>query len=272
MSVQPWDPDLGPLQTIVASMGSGTADLYGARQERKLVLDPAQAMALRAAVMERLPLEQYVPGRRKTRIHSIYFDSPDFELFRHAEEGKANAVSLKLRLRGYGDATTPAEGDPSRFLEAKLGVTTPEGKRLKRKARLALSDAKLATLLHPEPSYVPKSGRRFWKPLLTWVRHEQIRPRLSITYEREAYMDPQSGLRVTFDTGYRASVVEGASSPLGRGQGTLPGVVIVELKFLHAMPAWLSGELFRLGLPAEGQSFSKFRTAVPLLFPHLRPH
>lgn len=269
MSARSWDPELGNLKGLVAAMGGGAADLYGLRLERKLVLPAEVALALRAAVSERMVLEQYLPGRLKSRIHSLYFDSPDFLLFRRAQQGGEGETSLKLRLRAYGDAATPSTGDHGRFLEAKLGITSAEGLRLKRKARLAISDRKLASFLHADGPYQPRSGRRFWKPLLAWVREAQIRPCLSVTYEREAFMDPISQLRVTFDTGYRASPVVGAASPLVGPHGALGGVVIVELKFVQSLPDWLSAELLRLGLPVDGQSFSKFRTAVPLLFPHL---
>lgn len=267
MSARSWDPELGSLNGIVAALGAGTGDLYGLRLERKLVLQADQAQALRAAVAQRMDLEQYVAGRRKTLIHSIYFDSPDFLLFRRAQLGEG-AMNLKLRLRAYGDARTPEQGDPGRFLEAKLGITSAEGLRLKRKARMAISDRKLASFLHDDQSpYQPRSGRRFWKPLLAWAREHSIRPCLSVAYEREAFVDPESQLRVTFDQGYRTAPVQGAASPRMGPHGTLQGVVIVELKFVQSLPAWLAAELFRLSLPVDGQSFSKFRTAVPLLFP-----
>lgn len=241
-------------------------DLYGCRSERKFVLAPATAAALRAVVADRLALEQYVPGRHRTLIHSIYFDTPDFALYRRSL-APGPAPALKLRLRAYGDAATPERPDPSRFLEAKLGVSTPDGPRLKRKARLSLSERKLARLMAAPPSKKPVSRRKFWQPLLAYLVAFDVHPRLTVSYVREAYLDGAGHLRVTFDEGYRASRIAGAASPLDAAPAMLGDAVIVEIKFTHALPGWLTGVLAQLGLPPEGQAFSKFKTAVPLLFP-----
>jgi hypothetical protein len=266
------DPAFDAVDALVAvePPGAGTGELYASRAERKLVVAPEAARALRAAVAARLDVEQYVPGRTRTRIHSIYFDTADFALYRRSL-APGPAPGLKLRLRAYGDARTPDRPDAARFLEAKLGVTSPDGPRLKRKARLALSDRKLARLMKAKGTKRPLSRRKFWQPLLAYLAAFQVRPRLTVSYEREAFVDRAGLLRVTFDEGYHASVVEGAASPLGAPVGRLGDAVIVEIKFVQALPPWLVDELVRLGLPPEGQPFSKFKTAVPLLFPAVAP-
>lgn len=240
--------------------------LYANRTERKLVVAPGAAAALRAVVARHLEVEQYRPGRTRTLIHSIYFDTDDFALYRRSM-APGPAPSLKLRLRAYGDAATPDRPDPSRFLEAKLGATTPVGTRLKRKARLSLSDRKLARLMDVTGTKKPISRRRFWQPLLAYLAAFDVRPRLTVSYVREAFVDAAGRLRITFDEGYHASAIDGQASPLGGIAGRIGDAVIVEIKLVDAPPAWLVEALVRLGLPPEGQAFSKFKTAVPLLFP-----
>lgn len=264
----PSDPALHALVTLVAAPAPGPAgtDVYGCRAERKLVVTPAAAAALRGVVAAHLAVEQYVPGRTRTRIHSIYFDSEDFALYRRSL-APGPTPSLKLRLRAYGDAATPDRPDAGRFLEAKLGVTTPDGPRRKRKARLALSDRKVAKVMKARAGTKPVSRRKFWRPLLEYLAAFGVRPRLTVTYVREAFVDATGQVRITFDEDYRASVVDGAASPLGGPIGRLDDQVIVEIKLVQDPPGWLLCALGQLGLPAEGMAFSKFKTAVPLLFP-----
>lgn len=261
------DPAFHALDDLVAGDAPGPAgDMYGCRAERKLVVPPAAAAALREAVARHLVVEQYVPGRLRTRIHSIYFDTAGFALYRRSL-APGPTPSLKLRLRAYGDAATPDRPDAGRFLEAKLGVTTPDGPRLKRKARLALSDRKLARLMRAKAGKKPVSRRKFWRPLLEYLAAFGVRPRLTVSYVREAFVDAEGRVRITFDEDYHASVVDGAASPLGGPVGRIGDQVVVEIKLVQDPPAWLLDALARLGLPPEGMAFSKFKTAVPLLFP-----
>ncbi|MFN3428370.1 MAG: polyphosphate polymerase domain-containing protein [Candidatus Sericytochromatia bacterium] len=262
---------LDALTHIVSALNSGTGELYACRQERKLVLPAEAALALRATVAQRMALEQWVPGRRQSLIHSIYFDTEDFALYRRSLAGEGG-LSVKLRLRAYGDAATPDRVDEMRFLEAKVSATSPTGQRVKQKARVTLADGDLAKVLGAgsgSRSFKPASRKRFWTPLLGMMEAHDVLPRLTVCYQREAYMDSQAQLRITFDEGYRATPLVGAASPIAAPDGRIGEARIVEIKFLDQMPTWLSDELVRLGLPLEGQSFSKYKTAVPLLYPHM---
>lgn len=261
------------LTSLAALSAEGVGQLYGCRLERKLVASPEAAAALRAAVAAHMAIEQYVPGRTRTLIHSIYFDTSDFQLYRRSLES-GPAPSMKLRMRAYGDAETPDRPDASRFLEAKISMTEGEGPRLKRKARIAISQKKAASLLGAGGWHKVKriSGRKVWKPLLAYMTEHEVRPRLTVSYAREAWVDARGTLRVTFDEGYRASVIgpDGAS-PLDAPAGCIGDAIVVEIKFTDVVPDWLVEALSALGLPPEGQTFSKFKTAVPLLFPQHAP-
>jgi len=250
--------------SATAALAAPAPDLFGCRVERKLVLGPQVAEALQARVAARLERETFVAGRQATLIHSIYFDTPDLALYKRAME-PGPAPGLKLRLRGYGDARG---ADPALFLEAKLGVTTAEGPRVKQKARLWVSPAKVARLVTPDPGGKPFSRRKAWRPLLGYMAAFEVKPVLTVSYTREAFVSGDMALRVTFDRGYRAArIVAGADGPATplEPPGDLGEVVIVELKFPAVMPPWLAEALAELGLPAGGQPFSKFRTGVGLV-------
>ncbi|HEY9723405.1 MAG TPA: polyphosphate polymerase domain-containing protein [Oscillatoriaceae cyanobacterium] len=242
---------------------TSAAQLYAFREERKYLVPVATAQALRQALAERLDLEQFVPGRPRSRVHSIYFDSPDLALYR---ESLGEENSLKLRLRAY--ASLHDEGEPTVFLECKLGVREA-ARRKKRKLRWALPPAMLATLVEKRyEALEPDTQPKFWRKALGLLAERELVPRLSICYEREAYVSPDGRLRVTLDEGYRASRIEAERhSPLDAAQGDLPGLAILEVKLLGEFPEWLGELLLAWGIPSEGQSFSKYKTAVPVLFP-----
>jgi hypothetical protein len=252
--------ELEALAATLADMRKGTGQLYFHRTERKLVLAPDIAADLQGVVAARLPAEAWVPGRTRARIHSVYCDTPDFALYHRSKETEA-PLNLKVRLRAYSDAT-------GCFLETKVGTLSPTGRRLKHKARLALTDGEMAAILGvtgTPADVVPASRRKFWTPLLASMTAQAIQPRLTVSYVRTAYVGDQ--VRITFDEGLTASVVgDRATSPLDHPLGTLADRRIVEIKFLETMPGWLIASLDRLGLPLAGQPFSKYKTAVPMLF------
>lgn len=263
---------IAPVASLVAAMATETRDLYARRLERKLVLGPSAAAALREVVARHMAVEHFVAGRDRTVIHSIYFDTPAFALY-HQAMLPGGATGLKLRIRAYGDAATPGVTDAGRFLEAKMAVSTAPGVREKNKARMPLADVALATLLGDRgdgPVFAPRARKRFWQPLLAFMALNRVAPRLCVSYTREAFVDATGGLRVTFDENYEASAITSNGASPVRKPATLPGTTILEIKFVGEVPAWLTDALVALSLPVEGESFSKYKTAVGLLFPAAR--
>lgn len=261
-------PDFDPVSSLLAGLGLSAAELYGCRQERKLVVAPATAAALRDAVAVALPREEWSPGRARTLIHTVYLDTPDFALYQRCM-ARGPAPSLKLRVRAYGGAATPDRPDAAQFFEAKLGVTTPAGERIKQKARFALTPEQLSALFCGRLDPTEKALRKPWQGLFAYVAAFEVRPRLTVSYVREAFVDPAAGLRITFDRDYRATALDGAATPLSRAAVSLGDAVIVEIKLVDALPGWLAEALAAHELPLDGQRFSKYKTAVPLLFPHV---
>jgi hypothetical protein len=261
-------PNALPTQVLAAAVASEARELYARRVERKLVLTPPQAKALRAVVDAHMAVEHFVAGRDRTRIHSTYLDTADFALYHQSLVG-GDATGLKLRIRSYSDAAT-ASADSGAFLEAKLAVST-DGTREKNKARLNLTDDALAALMAGEALALPRSRKRFWRPLLGFMAGSRVAPRLAVSYSREAFVDETGALRVTFDEHFQASAIAAdGSSPLTAPR-SLDDVVILEIKFVGEVPEWLNEAIAALDLPVGGQSFSKYKTAVGLLFPEARP-
>lgn len=243
----------------------GEEDLFGNRQEWKYLLDPARAAALRVAIDARLEAEEFVPGRRFTLMHSIYFDSPDFKLYRRAMRSQSN---LKFRLRAYATHGVEAHQDLQGYFECKIGK---RNKKHKLRAMIPLtragdlmSQAKLGRMSMGRLSIA--ADQRFLRKARRVLLEYGMAPRLTVSYVREAFVDAGGHLRVTFDEGYRAARIDGAGSPLHEGRGQLD-LCIIEIKFVGALPDWLAATLIAFGLPEGGVSFSKFRHGVALTYP-----
>lgn len=264
------------IDELVAEVTAFEDDLYASRQERKYVLATPIAEALRAAVEARLRREAFVPGRTLTRIHSIYFDSEDFTLFRQSLADEAS--NLKFRVRSYGDAAAAGAVDRDAFFECKLGVTAADARR-KHKLRVRLRPQQASALFNGEAVQRASTDmlslankQHFWRKALRFVREHRLIPRLSVAYVREAFVSDDGRLRVTFDDGYLASRIHtGVTSRPADARAALSGRIIAEVKFVGAFPAWLEAAMAALGVASEGQSFSKFKTGVPLLYGEVRP-
>lgn len=251
-------------------------DLYESREERKFVVPLDVAGALRERLSARLAIEEFIPGRQRTLIHSVYFDSEDFSLYR---ESLSIESSLKFRLRGYATWGARDGIDPMSFFECKLGMKEVGTRKKKRKLRFQLPHMLATSLFDRQAvkrattgmlSLAPKP--KFWTKALKFVNERKLLPQLTVCYEREAYVSEDGRLRVTLDEHFRASRIwPNNTSRLDEPAAQLPGVVILEVKFIGAFPAWLADELSGLGLAPEGQSFSKFKTAVPMVFPQAVP-
>jgi hypothetical protein len=253
------------IDDFVAAAAPAKADLFADRREWKFLVGAEVAERLRAVVAARLPREEFMAGRPVTRIQSIYFDTPDLALYQRCSD-PAHATSLKFRVRAYAGPDGTGDGEAAGFLEYKAGVGVGEAKR-RRKQRIRLSPARLHALVAPDSPLVDAAKPR-WAQAAGFMRAFGLMPRLTVTYCREAFVDSEAEVRLTFDTDYRASAIAPSlASGLHAPTRGLPGTVIVEVKFLDEFPAWFAAALDAEGIPAVSQSFSKFKTAVALLFP-----
>lgn len=257
--------DSASLASLMSEVGAED-DLYGNRVEWKFVLSPAEAAALRQAVSARLRLEEFVQGRRRTLMHSVYFDSPDFMLYRRAALTQS---SLKFRLRTYTSYGDGGRADSHGFFECKIGQA---GKKYK--LRTMVPVVRAGALILPARAGLPGTGRlsiaadqRFMRKALRVVNEFGMAARLTVAYVRDAFVSEDGALRVTFDAMYRASrIAQGDRSSLEDGPHGLDAT-IVEIKFVGAPPPWLEALLLSHGLPPGGVSFSKFRHGVALTHP-----
>lgn len=211
--------------------------------ETKFLVSPEVAVRIRRWVRGRLAPDPNAGGHAGDtyRVTSLYFDTAEFDVFqRNGSYGRS-----KYRVRRYGDADIV-------FLERKLKTRGAVTKR-----RSVVPASELARLERP-------AGPGSWCG--DWFRGRlelrRLEPKCQIAYSRTARVahTPHGPIRLTLDEDLRACAV--ARPAFSREPGTVlsGGFVIVEMKYLFALPALFKHlvEEFRL----EARPFSKYRFAA----------
>ena len=186
----------------------------------------------------------------KTTIQSLYYDTDTFLLIRNSIEKPL--YKEKLRARSYGLANKNTKV----FLELKKKYDKVVYKRrvLVKEDEIEkfLTDklGEQATQIEKEIAYVC----RFYKTL---------KPKMLLLYDRTAYYEKGSDLRITFDEniGYRTERLN-LHSNLDRTPILEDGEVIMEIKTGRAYPMWLVK--FLNGNKIYKSSFSKYGTAYTI--------
>ena len=213
------------------------------RYELKYLLNSDQLKFFMDRISQYMSVDKY----GLTSIASIYFDTPDYRLINKSIEKPK--YKEKLRLRGYG---LVAPGKPT-FLEVKRKCDGVVYKR-----RIALSEKEAFELItNKEATEKTQISRELEAFMETY---KTLEPKYMIVYDRLAYHQDNSDLRITIDMNprYRTNNLDLHTSMDG-----LPlieeGGAILEAKVQHSVPLWLSAIL------SEGKiyqtSFSKVGTA-----------
>lgn len=215
------------------------------RYEIKYLLTYRQKQAVLRAMEPYMKLDKY----GHSTIRNIYYDTENFRLIRRSLEKPV--YKEKLRIRSYR-AAMPS--DPV-FVELKKKY-----KKVVYKRRLTISEEEATNCFErnlplPVDSQIADEIEYFRS------FYEGLRPAVFLTYEREAFYEPNGGdFRVTFDENilYRNIDIslggEIYGTPLLNENETL-----MEIKTSRGIPLWMTEELNRLGI--YHTSFSKYGAA-----------
>ncbi len=213
------------------------------RYELKYLLNSEQLTYFMNQISHYMKVDKY----GLTSIASIYFDTPDYRLINKSIEKPK--YKEKLRLRGYGLVTT----DQPTFLEVKRKC---EGIVYKR--RIALLEKEAFELITNKEA---KEKTQISRELEAFMEtYKCLEPKYMIIYDRLAYYQDNSDLRITIDMNprYRTHDLNLHTSmdgtPLIENGGA-----ILEVKVQHSIPLWLS-EILTKGKIYQ-TSFSKVGTA-----------
>ena len=242
------------------------------RKEKKYVLDAFQVAELKDRISKRLQLDEY--GR--TRIDSLYFDTPGHDIIARSIEKPL--YKEKLRVRAYGDVAP----DSPVFVEIKKKY---KGIVYKRRVRMSRAGAQAylsgmafeqAQAAYPikggDASKISAVDAQIAREIDAFCkRYPGIAPSMVISCQREAWkaidkQDPESDVRITFDEEISYVDVNGrmfdydaAVAAEGKSFALAPENVVMEVKCAGAYPLWLVEALDECGIAP--QSFSKYGSA-----------
>jgi len=225
------------------------------RTEKKYILTLAQRRELLKRIAEHINPDEY----GESTVCSLYFDTDDYRLIRRSMEKPV--YKEKLRLRSY---STPKR-DSNVFLELKKKYN---GVVYKRRKTMKLGEAKdyLKYGVMPDDSQIMRE--------LDWAMkyYKTIAPRVFIAYDRTAfYSKTDHELRITFDRNVRFRTTNLDLSKGDYGERILaPGLCVMEIKALSAMPLWLTEALAQMRIFPG--TFSKYGTAYQLIEERKKNH
>jgi hypothetical protein len=225
------------------------------RYERKFVVSEHAANAIRNFVRAYLPRDEHMTGDDSLgyRVYSLYFDTPNLNLYRQSCEGIKNRY--KLRVRFYD----PADDAPA-FLEIKRRTTETIHKLRaavsKRAAETVLRGGWISSAELISPS---EASMRALTEFMECRERLHAAPAAFISYWREAYVSRTAeAVRVTFDrqiAGHPYRPEAGLSLPPDEAFVAVKGVVL-ELKYNGRAPHWMHDLITSFGL--QRRSFPKY--------------
>ena len=216
------------------------------RRELKYILTRSQLAYLKIALKGFMEVDQY----GKTSIASLYFDTPDYRLVRTSLERPE--YKEKIRLRSYGLANK----DSTVYLELKRKVTGLVYKR-----RISIKEEKVDYLNDGEVSVGDNQISREISYFCSY--YQNLSPAFLIVYDRTAYVDRNSDLRLTIDESPRYRVDNLNLHTCLEGEKLLDnGGAILEIKVQQAIPLWLArilseGKIYQSSFSKVGEAYKK---------------
>lgn len=214
------------------------SDIFAmSRYEMKYALNKTQLDHLKKFLSLYMKVDEY----GKTSIASLYYDTPSYLLIRTSLEKPE--FKEKIRLRSYGLANKETKV----FLELKRKVS---GVVYKRRISLKEDDVNAVLINKTSNNQIAKEIAYFSS------YYPKLKPAFLVIYDRTAYFDPYSDLRLTIDENPRYRVTDlnlhtsMDGKPLLKDEGA-----ILEIKVQGAMPLWLTSMLSNLKIYQS--SFSK---------------
>lgn len=216
------------------------------RYELKYRLSKDQLDYFLKRIKEHMKVDKY----GLTSIASLYFDTPDFYLINRSIEKPK--FKEKLRLRSYGLANKESKT----FLEIKR---KSEGIVYKR--RITLLEEEALNLIYNKESSNKSQISRELESFINY--YSSLEPKYLVIYDRLAFYQDDSDLRVTIDMNPRYRNYDLNLHTSMEGIPLLEdGGAILEIKVQHSIPLWLT-EILSQGKIYQ-TSFSKVGTAHKL--------
>ncbi|MBE6692676.1 MAG: polyphosphate polymerase domain-containing protein [Ruminococcaceae bacterium] len=194
------------------------------RIEEKYIISYAEYQRISHSIKQVL-----VPDKNgkngKYSICSLYFDDVFNTALREKEDG--NAVHIKFRIRTYNGENKSIRLER----KTKRGIVTEKHSAL-------IDEALLDAILKGES--IPEDQECFG--LVSEMQAKGFKPAVTVKYDREAYVMPQLGIRVTFDMNVD-SLTPHKNTLFGETIGGIPAIsrnsIILEIKYTDRCPSFI---------------------------------
>jgi len=218
------------------------------RLEKKYVLSLETAQTVQQAISARLSPDIHNIESPTYQICNIYCDSANNDLIRTSL--RSPPYKEKLRLRSYG---TPDDASTV-FVEIKKKY---RGVVYKRRSAIRLCDAYAFLETAEIPENTDNANVQVLREAQYMILHYGLKPRLYLSYDRRAYVDEDSDLRISFDTNILTRRHDLRLENGAYGISLLqPGTCLMEIKTSNNYPLWLCDLLSDLEVYPSG--FSKY--------------
>ena len=218
----------------------------GFRHELKYAISYPQYLELRSRLKAVMQKDPHAGADGRYLIRSIYFDGYTDQALREKTEGLPNRE--KFRIRYYDDDLSYIT------LEKKV-----KDGGLCRKYDGEITEEECRLLLDGKPDWMREHPEGVVRELYAKMRYQTLRPKVTVSYKREAYIFAPGNVRVTFDSDIRTTMLhqtflEERTADISASDG--PGDRILEVKYDAFLP-----EIVRSLLQTETlrqQAFSKY--------------
>lgn len=218
----------------------------------KFVITQAQRDSLMPHLLPRLRADENAGEGAFYPIVSLYYDNEDRDCYWEKIRGFGNRRKLRVRVYGSLDGALP----PTCFVEVKHKL---DGRGVKRRVRVPLELALAAADGKQIDCPLSFQDRRTIEEVHNLVHLRHFRPCCCMRYDRQAFADkdPESDLRITFDTGiaYRMDNLMPIPDDRRFTNYILPeGYSVMEVKVTGAVPYWLTRMVAQHGCILQSHS------------------
>lgn len=235
----------------------------------KFVINAAQRETLMTKLSPHLRADDNADETAYYPIVSLYYDTPERDCYWEKIRGLSNRRKFRVRVYGSMDGKLP----PTVFIEVKHKA---DGRGVKRRVKMPLDEA----LRVGEGKWPNVALDYFGEHVVSEIINGLVirrgfAPTMLMRYDRRAYasVDPQSDLRITYDTGILYRLDNLVPVPDDRrfdpkNQLHPEGTSVLEVKIGGCIPHWLGKVIAETGCLLS--SHSKYCLALERSDPVLR--
>ena len=228
------------------------------RSEWKYTLTNQELSLLKSRLSEVMEIDSHTPPGGRYLIHSLYFDDYKDTSIYTTDSGLSDR--FKWRIRYYGDDLSYI------VLEKK---EKKEGRCHKKSCKITIDEYN-KIISEDTSSLIFETEKKLIKELTIDILINNYRPKIIIDYERMAYVEEITNVRVTFDMKISASYeLENFLDGDYQSFYVLPsGVNVLEVKFDSILPSYIRNIIesynFKQG------SFSKYYYGRKIIDSYMR--